>query len=117
MKLFFLYLMALAYAATGVYHFVNPAFYKKIMPPWLPYPYALIYISGICEMVFGLMLIPDATRQMGAWAIIALLIAIFPANVQMMINFRNRNNPYLWLAIARLPLQGLLIWLAWMFAK
>lgn len=117
MKLFFLCLMALAYVAAGAYHFINPMFYKKIMPPWLPAHHTLIYISGVCEVVLGIMLIPEATRQIGAWGIIVLLIAVFPANIQMMINFWNRNNPYLWIAIARLPLQAVLIWWAWLYTR
>jgi len=117
MKLIFLYVMALGYVIAGIIHFTHPAFYKKIMPLWLPYHFALIYISGVCEIVFGLLLLPEATRSIGAWLIIALLIAIFPANIQMAINYWNRNNPYLWIAIARLPLQILLIWWAWIYTK
>jgi uncharacterized membrane protein len=61
-------------------------------------------------------LIPDATRSIAAWLIIALLIAIFPANIQMSINFKRKNNPYFWITIVRLPLQLLLIWWAWLYA-
>lgn len=117
MKLFFLCLMALGYVIAGIFHFTHPSVYKKIMPLWLPYHHALIYISGVCEIVFGLMLIPEYTRPIGAWLIIAMLVAIFPANIQMMINFWNRNNPYLWIAIARLPLQIVLIWWALAYTK
>lgn len=117
MKLFSIYAMAIGYIFAGVMHFIFPKPYKRIMPPWLPYPLALVYISGICEIVFGLLLIPENTRSIAAWLIIALLIAIFPANIQMAINFRSRNNPYLWMAIARLPLQALLIWWAWTYTK
>ena len=87
------------------------------MPAWLPYHLPLIYISGVCEIAFGLLLIPEYTRHMGAWLIIAMLVAVFPANIQMAINFRNKNNPCLWVAIARLPLQILLIWWAWIYTK
>ena len=117
MKIFFLYIMALAYVVAGITHFVNPMMYKKIMPPWLPYHFALIFISGVCEIVFGLMLIPESTRHLGAWLIVAMLVAIFPANIQMMINFRNKHNSYLWLAIVRLPLQILLIGWAWTYTQ
>jgi uncharacterized membrane protein len=117
MKLILLYLMAVVYVAAGIYHFVNPRFYQRIMPPYLPFPLALIYISGVCEIVFGVLLIPEATRIPAAWLIIALLVAVFPANIQMAINFWERKNPYLWMAIARLPLQVVLIWFAWLFTK
>jgi uncharacterized membrane protein len=72
-------------------------------------------ISGACEIVFGLLLIPDTTRSIAAWLIIVLLIAIFPANIQMSINFKRKNNPYFWITIVRLPLQFLLIWWAWSY--
>jgi uncharacterized membrane protein len=109
--------MALLYIAAGIYHFVNPRMYLRIMPPYLNFHSALVYISGICEIVFGLLLIPESIRQIGAWLIIGLLILIFPANIQMAINFKKRHNPYLWLALVRLPLQVILIWWAWNYTK
>ncbi len=87
------------------------------MPPWLPYHAALVLISGICEVVFGLMLLLPTTRKMAAWLIILLLIAIFPANIQMMLHYMDENNPRLWMAVVRLPLQVLLIWWAYGFTK
>lgn len=117
MKLVFLYIMAVVYFAAGIYHFVQPGFYKKIMPPYLPYHMQLIYVSGVCEIVFGLLLLPASTRVFAAWAIIALLIAIFPANIQMAINFWQKKNPYLWIALLRLPLQVILIWWAYLYTK
>lgn len=87
------------------------------MPSWLPWHYPLIYISGICEMVFGILLLPKATRRLAAWGIILLLIAVFPANIQMMLNYQQEHDPNLWIAILRLPLQPLLIWWAWQFTK
>lgn len=103
--------------AAGINHFINPLFYKKIMPPVLPAPDLLILISGICELVLGLLLLPAITRKFAAWGFIALLIAVFPANVQMMLNYRAEDNPQLWMAVARLPLQILLIWWAYKFTK
>jgi uncharacterized membrane protein len=117
MKITLLYVMALVYVAAGIYHFVNPKLYMKIMPPYLPYHLQLIYISGVIEIVLGVLLIPESTRSIAAWLIIAMLIAIFPANVQMAINFWQKNSPSLWMAIARLPLQPVLIWLAWIYTK
>jgi uncharacterized membrane protein len=117
MKIVFLYVMALAYIAAGVYHFVAPGFYKKIMPPYLPYHMELIYASGVFEIVLGLLLLPASTRVYAAWGVIVLLIAIFPANIQMAVNFYQRKNPYLWVAILRLPLQILLIWWAYIYTK
>lgn len=117
MKTALLYLMALAYVAAGIYHFVNPKLYMKIMPPYLPYHLQLIYISGAIEIALGVLLIPESTRPIAAWLIIFLLVAVFPANIQMAINFWQKNSSSLWMAIARLPLQVVLIWLAWLFTK
>lgn len=117
MKLVLLYIMALVYLAAGIYHFVNPKLYMKIMPTYLPWHLQLIYISGVIEIALGILLIPESTRPTAAWLVIAMLIAIFPANIQMAVNFWNKNNPSLWIAIARLPLQVVLIWIAWLFTK
>ena len=117
MKNFFLYVMAVCYLLAGVFHFVRPRFYLKIMPPWVPYHMQMVYASGMCEIVCALLLLNSATQKAGAWALIILLIAIFPANIQMAINFARVNNPYLWVAILRLPLQLLFIWFAWIYTK
>lgn len=87
----------------------------KIMPPWLPWHLQLVYISGLFEILLGLLLLPELTRSWAAWGIIALLIAVFPANIQMMLNYYHRHLPGLWLTIVRLPLQGVLIWWAWSY--
>ena len=112
-----MYIMATIYVAAGILHFVKPDTYSSIVPDWLPYPLALVYISGGVEIAGGLMLLPVATRRFGAWLIILLLIAVFPANVQMSVNYYREHNPYFWLTILRLPLQVVLIWWAWKFAK
>lgn len=117
MKTISLYLMATLYVAAGIYHFVNPAIYVAIMPPWLSHREALVAISGICEIVLGLLLFFSATRRFAAWGIIALLVAVFPANIQMMLNFIHDKNPMTWVAIVRLPIQLLLIWWAYGFAR
>ena len=117
MSRYLLYLMALLYITAGIVHFVKPGTYLRIMPPYIPWPLAMVYLSGACEIVFGLLLWPESTRPTAAWLIIALLIAVFPANIQMAINFYKKDNTYLWLAIARLPLQGLLIWWAWIYTR
>ena len=77
----------------------------------------LVYISGVCEIVFGLMLLFPQTRINAAWLIILLLIAVFPANIQMAVNFYQKSSAYLWVALLRLPVQLLLIWWAWIYTK
>jgi uncharacterized membrane protein len=108
-----LYLLSFLFVLAGIYHFTNPAPFVKIVPSFLPAPLAIVYISGICEIVFGTMLQFHRTRNAGAWLIILLLIAVFPANIKMAVDFYEQHNPYLWAALLRLPLQFVLIWWAW----
>jgi uncharacterized membrane protein len=109
--------MAAFYVLAGINHFINPDFYKKIMPPWLPWHYFIIYFTGVCEIVFGLLLLSKQTRKPAAWGIIVLLVAVFPANIQMMLNYWHQQSLYLWVAILRLPLQLLLIWWAYLYTR
>lgn len=105
------------YTLAGIIHFIHPAPYQRIMPRWLPGPDLLIAISGAAEIAFGLMLLVPATRRLAAWGIILLLIAVLPANVQMMLDYLRENNPYAWLTVLRIPLQGVLIWWIWPFTQ
>ncbi len=116
MKKILLYPMSLLYIAAGTNHFLHPAMYLGIMPPYLPWPAALVNISGVAEILLGLLLLPLATRRLAAIGIIFLLIAVFPANVQMAINYAHEHNPNLWLSIVRLPLQIVLVWWAALYA-
>lgn len=116
-KLILLFLMAGLYILAGLNHFRNPKMYMKIMPNYIPWHLPIIYISGVLEVILGVMLLFPATRIWGAWGIIILLILVFPANVHMAMDFYVRKNPYLWIAILRLPLQVLLIWWAYLYTK
>ncbi len=109
--------MSLIYVAAGISHYLNPERYIEIMPPWLPQPLFLVYMSGMFEFLFGVLLMHRLTRQFAAWGIIILLIAVFPANIQMAINYTEIQHPYLWLAVLRLPLQIFLIWWAWVYTQ
>ena len=111
------YLMAVGYIAAGIMHLLFPRGYLRIMPAWVPAPLMAVYASGVIEILFALLLLPVATRAVAAWLIIVMLVAIFPANIQMVINFRDQHSRYLWLAIARLPLQLVLIWWAWYYTR
>src|SRR6218665_915369 len=83
MKLYSLYLMAVLYILAGLNHFRAPKFYLKMMPPYLPAHGALVFWSGVAEVALGLLLFFPATRVMAAWGVIALLVAVFPANFYM----------------------------------
>lgn len=117
MKAASLYVMVCFYAVAGVNHFLHPESYYRIMPSWLAWHQELIFLSGICEILFAILLIPVKTRRIAAWCIISLLIAVFPANIQMMLNFIHQNQPGLWLTILRLPIQAVLVWWAYIHSK
>ena len=87
------------------------------MPPWLPLHKELVFISGVAEIVCAILLLFNKTRRLGAWAVIALLIAVFPANIQMLIDYNRDSNPMIWIAVLRLPIQLFLIWWAYIFTK
>jgi uncharacterized membrane protein len=102
-----------AFVVAGLNHFRNPGFYVGIVPAYLPWPLALVYLSGVAEIVLGAMLLFSQWTVMAAWGLIALLIAVFPANVHMAM------HPDLYPSISptalliRLPVQGLLV--AWAY--
>lgn len=107
-----LYVMAMLYVAAGINHFRNPAMYSKIIPHFLPWHKAINAVSGAAEILLGLLLFPKQTRSTAAWGLVVLLIAVFPANVQMAVDYTAQHHPYTWLTYARLPLQPVLIWWA-----
>ena len=117
MKKLSLYIQVLFYAGAGINHFVSPVFYLKIMPPWLPLHKELVFISGVAEILCALLLLFPKTRRLGAYCTIILLLVIFPANIQMLIDFYRADNAMLWIAIIRLPIQLVLIWWAYSFTK
>ena len=105
-------LAAVLYVGAGILHVRAPAAYLKIMPPYVPWPETMVYLSGIAEIAGGLGLLLPATRRWAAWGLVALLIAVFPANIYMATNhIRIGASPMPeWIAWARLPLQPVLIW-------
>jgi len=110
------YLMGAFYIIAGVMHFVIPAPYLKIMPKILPYPLVLVYLSGIAEILCGMGMLFSETRVLAGWLTIALLIAIFPANINMAMHPEQFDiSP--WALYLRLPLQLVLIWLAYLLTK
>ena len=110
-------MQAVFYALAGINHFWHADNYNSFMPSWMPLPFELIYITGFLEIGLGLLLIPATTRKFAGWLIIALLIAVYPANIQMAINYVSTHNPHTWIALARLPIQFVLIWWAWIYTK
>lgn len=112
----FLLLAAVFYVSAGVLHFTNTAFYLKIMPPYIPWQLTMVRISGVCEVLGGVGLLIPATRQIAAWGLVALLIAVFPANLYMAINPMEAGAAGLPAVIrwGRLPLQLVfIVWVLW----
>ena len=110
-----LYLMAPAYIVAGVLHFVVPGLYVQIIPPVLPAALALVYLSGLAEIAVGIGLLIPRTRRHAAWGTVALLLAIFPANIYMATHgvvvdgLPGGGDPSAYVRWGRLPLQGVLI--------
>jgi uncharacterized membrane protein len=109
-------LLGLTFIAAGVLHFVRPRIYEAMMPRYLPAHRELVYASGAAEIAAGAGVLHPRTRRAAGWWLIATLVAIFPANVEMAVGaerFKQFPKAALW---ARLPLQGVLIAWAWLTA-
>ena len=103
---------------AGVMHFVSPGFFDAIVPPWLgPSERFWTYASGVAELVVGPMLLVDRTRVWGARAAIVLFIVVYPANLYMVWDWRDRSIPEQVVSWIRLPFQFVLIWLAWRVSR
>lgn len=111
------YLLGILFVLAGLYHFINPGFYLRIMPPYLPWHLFLVYLSGLFEVAFGVLLLVPKFMRLAAWGLIALLVAVFPANIHMAMNpqlYPEIQPIALWL---RLPLQAVLIAWAYRYAR
>ena len=111
----FKYLFAAIFITGGILHFVIPKTYIKMMPDYLPWHKAAVVVSGIFEILLGVMLAIPATSEIAAWGLIALLLAVFPANINMALNpakYAPIKPGALW---TRLPIQGLLLWWAYQY--
>ncbi|MDV6030668.1 MAG: hypothetical protein F9B45_11310 [Phycisphaera sp. RhM] len=110
--------LSLLFIAGGLNHFVSPGVYLKIMPDYLPWPLALVYVSGFFEVLGGGGLAVPRLRRAAGWGLIALLVAVLPANVDMLIHADQFPAIPVWALVARLPLQGVLIaWVWWAAVK
>lgn len=118
------YAMSAAYVIAGITHFLAPKAFARVVPPGLPKPRALVYLSGAAEVGLGIGVAFDRTRRGSAWGIMALLGAVFPANVYMATDdvaaefapgrLSGVARAAAW---ARLPLQGVLLLWAWWYTR
>ncbi len=117
-KQILLWVMAAFYAFAGYNHLMTPDFYLAIMPPGLPNPEWLNLLSGLAEITLGVYLLAPRVRVFAAWGIIALLIAVFPANVYAALENVGAGGPGTGpgaVAYVRLPFQALFIAWAWWY--
>jgi len=113
-----LWVMGVAYCFAGFNHLWHPDFYLAIMPPGLPNPEWLNVLAGLFEIVLGVYVLEPRTRILAAWGIIALLVAVFPANLYVALENVGREGPGSGAGAAnwiRLPFQALLIAWAWWY--
>jgi uncharacterized membrane protein len=105
----------LLFVVAGALHFIAPGTYERIMPPYLPLHRELVYVSGALEIAGGLGLLDQRTRRIAGVGLILLLVAVWPANVQMLLDAQAARKPLWWVALlwARLPLQLMLIAWVW----
>ncbi len=110
-----LVLLAALFVGAGVMHVVKPRLFEAIVPPSLPAPRALVLVSGAAEILGGLGLLVPAVRPWAGWGLVALLVAVFPANLYMARESeRFRRLAPRWALLLRLPLQAVLIaWVLW----
>jgi uncharacterized membrane protein len=103
----------LFFFASGVNHFVIPGAYRKIVPPGMGDAALLVTVSGVAEIAGGLAVFPRRTRRPAGLGLIALLAAVFPANLYMARNPERFARIPRWALYARLPLQPLAMLWAW----
>jgi uncharacterized membrane protein len=113
----FLAIFVFFYVSSGVNHFLTPDFYLKLMPPYIPYPLQIIYLSGVIEILLGVGAAIPRFRARAAWAVIFMLISFMPVHIHMVVHpelYPDVPEIGLWL---RIVVQGVLIWWAYGYAK
>ena len=105
--------LAAFFISAGVNHFVIPKTYKQIVPPGIGDPETLVRVSGVAEIAGGVGVLLPRTRRLAGFGLVALLAAVFPANVYMALNPAKFAKIPAWALYARLPLQPLMVLWAW----
>ncbi|MCB1141733.1 MAG: DoxX-like family protein [Leptospiraceae bacterium] len=113
---FSLILLSIFYILAGAMHFIIPDFYVLMLPAIIPFPKEVIYLTGLVEITLGFSVLNYKIMRPAAWSIIIFLIAVFPANFHVYWNDVDLGVPR-WVLLIRLPLQIVLIFWAYMFAR
>jgi uncharacterized membrane protein len=110
-------ILAVCMVVAGILHFAQSAPFIRIVPDFLPAPAALVYLSGVIEIVLGIGLLLPATQYLAAWGLVALFIAVYPANLNMALNHIHIDGipDGWWFQAIRLPFQLVLMgWAYWL---
>tara|TARA_B100000212_G_C27271578_1_gene489002 strand:+ start:244 stop:618 length:375 start_codon:yes stop_codon:yes gene_type:complete len=118
-KSFLIIISSIFYVIVGIKHFIEPEYFLSIVPPYLPYHLELVYISGLFEILFGLLILFPKYRYYGAIGLILLLVAVFPANIYLAQSKEAQEaiGASQEIATWRLPIQGVLIWIAYFIRR
>jgi uncharacterized membrane protein len=109
-------ILAVSMVIAGILHFVQPEPFIRIVPGFLPVPAVLVYTSGVIEILLGIGLLIPATQRFSAWGLVALFIAVYPANLNMAFNDIHIDGvpDGWWFQAIRLPFQFVLMaWAYW----
>lgn len=120
LKTISLYIFGIFFITAGLFHFLYTNFFLTIMPPYIPWHLEFVYLSGVVEVMLGAGLMYPRTRKFSAYGIIALLIAVFPANIYMAFNndvLKEMNTSAFIAQWVRLPFQFVLIAIAYWLRK
>ena len=111
--------LGLAFVGAGLLHFLAPDGYERILPHYLPLQRELVYASGAAEIIGGLGLLHERTRSAAGIWLVLLLLAVWPANLQMVLDAHATERPAWWLTLLwfRMPLQVLLMILVWRVSR
>lgn len=103
--------LAIFMVSMGLAHLALPMAFMRAMPPWLPWPLGLVYLSGVFEIAGGVGLMVPRVRGPAGWGLVALFVAVFPANVHMALH---ETSAPAWVLWARLPFQPVfMLWAYW----
>jgi uncharacterized membrane protein len=111
-RMFFRWLLGIFFIVAGSNHFVMPRLYEAIVPPGFPSPKILVIMSGLAEVAGGVGVLVRPLRRVAGWGLIALLVAIYPANIYMAL-YPEHFKITAWILWVRLPFQLLFLWWVW----
>ncbi|MBT8183970.1 MAG: DoxX family protein [Eudoraea sp.] len=112
-----LYLMAVMYIIAGVFHFIKPKAYLRVMPRYLPNPKTLVFLSGLAEIILGIALVIPVMKVLAIYGILLMLLAFMPVHIYMLTEKNASLGMPKWILLLRIILQfGLMYW-AWWYLK